>query len=1020
MFSILIFILPGFGQDVFTLQGRVESEEHEPLIGALVQITGTTKGSVTDLDGRFTLTGVSPGDSLLCTFVGYQPERLQVNNAEFLTIQLQPTAELLNEVVFTGYRYQKKSEVTGAIASVAPDEIPEMPAQTLETLLQGQASGVLIGGDNGVPGGNAQVLIRGFTSIDAGTEPLYIVDGVQLNQDASDQFGIDLSPLASINPQDIASIEVLKDAASTSIYGSQASNGVILITTKSGQRGKTKFNFSTYQGINTQLQELDFMNSQELARFRIQQYENDAIVRGFPNPEGRGLVLGLLPTGIDFAALGVANFQDAEEKLTDAMVNEFIDGLPTYDWFDAPYRNGHIQNYQLSASGGNQTTRFFISANFQDTESQIINTDFQRGQLRLNLDHRAGERLDIGTKLNLSTVQQNGSYTDGFWSASPLITGAILPWNPIYDEETGDFNEPLQGFWFINPLKETLLNERQSRINQLIGSMKISYRLSPRFSYRGTAGIDYRDTKQRDYGDPRTVNFRDVAGRANATSEENVNFITTQQLRYRQNLGQDHHLSAYLVWEYRQERLTNISATGTGFPNELFRYLSTAALPTEVNSSLTEWKNVGTLLNAKYDFREKIYLNASVRYDGSSRFGEQNRFGWFPSVSASWRLSQEPFFTSGLITDLKLRAGWGVTGNNRIPNFAARTLASGGFAYLNRPALTLNTLGNDRLSWEEQKEWNIGLDVEILEGRFSSTIDVFSRKTQGLLLNRNLTPSSGFSSIRDNVGELLTQGLEIGLRGKLIAQQKFSWTANFNISFQRQELLSLFGNQQSEASFIQVGEALNVWYAPEYAGISPSNGRPVWYDRNGNLTYRPQFGNTIGDENDDRTVVGQGIPNIFGGLNTTLSFGGLSLNAFFNYQLGRSAYESAHFDNLNPQVFDSNQQTGLLGNTWEEPGDISLYPMAMLGSIPGFDYPFWYSRLQRTDFIRLNALTLTYNLPRSLVQGWGIDQFSVYVRGTNLMPLTGYNGIDPAFSGPSNNYIFPNSKAYMLGVDIQF
>jgi len=1008
-------------QNTTDLQGTVYDESHEGMLGALIQIKGTSRGTSSGEDGTFRMNNVSLPATLIVSYIGYEAQEVLVTNATPVEVQLQPDAEVLDEVVFTGYRYQKKSEITGAISSVEIEEVPEAPAMSLERVLQGQASGILVSGSNGVPGGNAQVLIRGFTSIDAGTDPLYIVDGVQINQEPSNQFGIDLSPLASINPNDIASIEVLKDAASTSIYGSQASNGVILITTKSGQRGKTKFSFSTFQGINTQLRELDFMSSQELARFRMQQYENDAEVRGFSNPRGRGIVLGLFPTGIDFVELGINSFQQAEEELSDAFIQNFIDGLPTYDWFNAPYRNGHIQNYQLTASGGNQSTRLYASANYQSTESQLVGTDFQRAQLRLNVDHQATERLNIGTRINLSSVTQNGQHTSGFWAASNLITGAILPWNPIYDEETGDFNEPLAGFWDINPLKETALNERRSQINQLIGSINLGYRISPSLEYRGTVGIDYRDNKQRDYGDPRTINFQDVDGRAFAGSEQNSNFITTQQLRFDRNLGGFHNLSTYLVWEYRQERLTDISATGTGFPNELFRYLSTAAIPTDVNSSLTEWKNVGTLLNAKYNFKEKIYLNTSIRYDGSSRFGEQNQFGWFPSLSASWRMSEEPFFKSGWVSDLKLRAGWGVTGNNRIPNFAARTLASGGFAYLNRSALALNALGNDRLSWEEQKEWNIGLDMELWDGRVSSSIDVYSRRTEDLLLARNLPTSSGFSSINDNVGELLTEGIEVTLRGKIISRSKFTWTANANISFQRQELLSLFGDQQSEASFIQVGEALNVWYAPEYAGISPSNGRPMWYDRNGNLTYRPSFGNTIGDENDDRQVVGQGIPSIFGGLNTTLSYGGFSLNAFFNYEVGRSAFESAHIDNRNPQIFDSNQQTALLGNTWENPGDVSLYPMAMIGGIPGFDqYPYWYSYLERTDFIRLKALTLTYNFPPSLIRGWGLDQFSIYLRGTNLLTFTGYTGIDPEFTGPGNNYIFPNSKAYTIGVDIQF
>ena len=1018
-FCLVLYPLGTEAQETATLSGRVESPTHEALVGALLQIEGTSRGTTTDLDGRFTLENVPLNAEILCTYVGFEPRRITLNEGTEQIIQLEPLPEMLNEVVFTGYRYQKKSEVTGAISSVEVEEIEEIQGNSIERMLQGRAAGVAVEFANGLPGGSANILIRGATSVTGGRDPLFIIDGVQVNSTPITGGGLDITPLAFLTPEDIESIEILKDAASASIYGSQAANGVIVITTKRGQRGKTHFNFSTYQGVNTQLNDWEFMSSQELVRFRIQQFENDANFRGLPNPIGRGLLGGLANTNFPFGQYDVTTPDEAEDFLTDDIVNSFIDGLPTYDWFDAAYQNGRIQNYQLSASGGNDKTRFFTAFNFQDTEGQIISTHFNRLQFRLNLDHQATEKLNLSTKFNLSRVGQTNQFLGGFFFRNPQFSGAVLPWNPIRDEE-GEFTEPLLGRTFINSIKGAELNEPKTRLNQLIGSFQVTYQFSPAWQYRGLLGVDYGAERYSFFGDPRSAEFWAENGVAFEWFSANTNLMTTQQLSFEPQWEGRHTLGAYAVWEFRHEQQELFFAEANNFPNELFQTINSASNLNQIGSQFTEWKNLGSLLNLKYDYADKYYLNASIRYDGSSRFGSQNQFGWFPSVSASWRINQEPFFTSGLISDLKLRIGWGVTGNNRIPNFAARSLISGGDAYLGEPALGVNQLGNDLLTWEEQSEWNLGLDYELWEGRVSGAIDAFSRTTSNLLLNRPLLPSSGFQTITENTGTLVTRGLEFLINIDWIRGKDFRWRTSFNLSAQQQEVTEIFGDQNNYLDILFLGEPAYVWYDFDFAGVNPSNGRPFWYDRNGNLTYRPSFGNSIGAENDDRKIIGQGqFPSLFGGLNTNFSYRGFSIDAFFNYSFGRVGSEFAHNAIMNPSDFQRNQLQELSELVWQAPGDIARFPQAKVG--PYYWGGEWSSmNIQALDHIRLRTLTLSYEFPQTVLRNWKIQRLRIYATGTNLFTWTNYTGMDPEYTGWGNGFIFPNSRSYLGGIEISF
>lgn len=1022
LFSMLVLCTTILSAQNRVVTGRVTgADDGLPLPQVSVFVKGTTNGVPTDADGNFRISVPADGAILRFQFIGYTPQEVAVGNLSVVNVILQPDAIELETIVFTGYRNEEKREIAGAIASVGGDRVKDIPTPSIERLIQGQAAGVSISAVSGVPGGATDITIRGIGSINGGNSPLWIIDGIQLNEATNAGFGLSSSPLSTINPNDIQSIEILKDAASTAVYGSQGANGVIIITTKKGASGKAKINFSSQFGIAQAISELDMMNSQEYLNHIFTTRENEAILNGFGSPRGRALWFGLQNTGFDFSPYNTATFADIDASIPQADVDAFVNSLPTNDWFNAVYRDGISRNYQLSASGGNENATYYLSGNYNKTEGQVIGSDYERMTFRANLDTKLAERVNLSTKVELSTVSQNGQFESGFFFESPFFAAGILPWNNIRDPETGEFVEPLVGANFLNPVKSNTQNKRLLQTNVLRGSFGLNYQITDNLSYSGTIGLDYRNVLRDNFDDPRQVGN---LGSAFISDDRNVNYITTQTLRYDTQFSERHKLSGILVWEFRHDKNTDTNVAGSNVPNELFRSLAATATPTTASSFFTEYKVQGTLLNLKYIFDDRIVVNASARYDGSSRFGSKNRFGFFPAVNAAWQLGDEEFFNVPWVDQLKVRAGYGVNGNHRIGNFASRTLVTGGGAYLGQPAIFINGLGNDELTWEEQAEINVGVDFGFLQNRITGSIDLYKRNTTELLLPRNLSlaGSGGNGSINVNAGELENRGLEILVNSVNIDQGGFKWTTGFNISFQDQEILSLFEDQQFISAFRQVGQPIDVRYDFDYAGVNPATGRAMWWDRNGNLTYNPQFG-SIGGDDTDRKVLGPSRATTFGGLNTDLSYKGISLSAQFVYQFGAVGREDNNFFFQNQQPSGYNQTRDLIDLTWNQPGDLSRLPIRSTNANRNnvFFPTNWSSiNVQSRDFIRLKTLVLAYSFPSSVLNALRLEQLRVYGQATNLLTFTGYNGLDPEYTGTRNNAVFPLSKQFTVGVELGF
>jgi TonB-linked SusC/RagA family outer membrane protein len=1035
---LLLGLMLLLGNAVAFAQNRVitgtviSNEDNLGVPGATVLVKGTTIGTATDLDGKFTLSVPENGSVLVVTFVGLVTQEITIGNRSEINVLMAPDSKLLSEVIVTGYGTQTKREITGAVASISGEAIQNLPLQSFDRALQGRAAGVMVQNASGIPGSALRVRIRGQGSINAGNDPLYIVDGVQFNN-SNDASNVSTNPLASINPNDIETIEILKDAAA-SIYGSQAANGVVIITTKKGKQGKTQITFNTYQGRVVPIRLADMMDSQEFLNYRLDAFRNNYQRFNISAARAEGLARRDALNGFtsaNFPTLGQFNLasaagQTAFGSLPESEITDFINSVETFDWQDEIFsRAGRIANYELSARGGSDNTRFYISGAYNKQEGQIKQFDFERANIRFNIDHDINKKVTIEAQLNASTIMQNATVTGGSQFENPTFAGLlILPFNNFYNsDEEGDFREPLAGILQENPLKSLAFNERSSRNNQLNGSLAVNYKIVKGLTFRSLFGLDYRAISENRYTDPRSFGGRNNAGSAFAQYQTNTNFITTQQLNYGYQINPKNRLDVMLGAEYRAEANEAFSVNAQGFPTPQFRTIQSAAEPTGAGGFFTEWKNAGVFTNVKYAFAKKLYLNGTLRYDGSSRFGFDKRWGLFPSIGASYILTEEEFFKNlSFLDDLKVRASYGTAGNNRIGNFDSRGLVSSAGAgnYLNVPGLVISGLANNQLSWETQITTNFGVDFAIFEGRISGSVDVYKRLSKDLLLDRALPNTSGYGSISENVGELENRGIEIGINGTILEAGGFRWNTSFNIAFQDQELLSLFDDQPNNGTALQVGHPLNLYYGPKYAGVNPASGRPMFYDREGNITYQPTNGSVIGDENDDRVILGNTNSDFFGGWTHNFSYKGFSVEVLFQYDYGKIGQDGTGGFSYNPYETRLNLYTRVQDLVWREPGDITSFPRPNSAAEVGGVGTGLHRSLQDLSYIRLKQTTVAYEIPATFLSKYSISNARIYFQGINLWTLDNYTGLDVEFVGGSTTGIFPSSKNFTLGVQIGF
>ncbi len=975
-------------QDDVTVSGKVTEENGVGIPGVTIQVKGTNLGVISDVDGHYKINVPAGSKTLVFSSIGFELQEIAVGSQTVIHVTMVQDLTKLEEVLVVGYGTMKKREVAGSISSVKFDDVENTPMQSFDKVLQGRAPGVQIV-NGGAPGGATQVLVRGLGTISSGAQPLFIVDGMQVAQGAlGEAGGGQENVLAALNPNDIVSVEVLKDA-SASIYGAQAANGVILITTKRGRQGKTQFDFNAHWGVNEVINELDLLTGPEWTELVLEGYANRY---GIESDEYRAQLSNL------------GNPADA----------------PTYDWQKLLFQKGLVQNYQLSARGGNENSTFYLSGSYNNTEGHVIGTGFQRGTFRANLNNNFSKKIKGELTANLSYTNTDATRGDGFWFNNPTIASAfIVPTNAPYNED-GSIREPLSGLYSENPLvnEHSDLFDETTTNYRVLTRYQLSYEILKGLVFKSSWNIDFLSNYYNYYASADAQVGASTEGEVYQSNNRSLNWQTDQVLTYSRSFG-DHQLDLLGGVNYRQQKFNYFYASGEMLSSSKLTAVGTAATP-EIGGQLTEWKLAGMFSRAHYIYQDKYILSATIRRDGSSRFGRNHRWGVFPAMSVAWRVGNESFMSAidQVVSDLKVRASVGVTGNSELGNYASRGFFDATGSFLGAGTLTPSTVENDRLAWEESQTFDVGVDAYFLKSRIAVTADYFVRNTKELLLERPLPTTSGYGTVWENVGELQNRGLELEINSVNVSARDFKWETSFNITMIENEVQSLYGASsqiiQDDGSIIKEGESAFSWYAIRYAGVNPADGRPMYLDQEGELTFHPT--------DNDRVVIGSSLPTYYGGITNSFSYKGLKLSVFFQYSGGNYLRNNLAFSTKASGGFvDRNQQRSEL-DRWQKPGDITDVPIAWTGftydARPGNNYSSRH--IEKGDYVRLKQVNLSYAFPKSLLSKIRLRSLVLYASGNNLWTQTDFSGRDPELLNASATGDYPQGKGYVFGINLGF
>lgn len=991
---ILLFVASAAMAQNRTITGTVTSKEDGlPLPGVSVKVKGTNIGASTGANGRFSLSVPASATALEFSSLGFTAQTVNIGSGSVVNASLVADSKALTEVIVTGYSVQQKREVTGSISQIKGDAFQDQPIQSFDKALQGRAAGVQVNSTSGQPGGGISVNIRGVATINGSTQPLYIVDGVQMSSGGlSGQTSV--NGLASINPNDIESIEILKDGASAAIYGSLAGNGVVLITTKKGKTGKSIIRASAQIGSAKQYNPYELIDASTWYDLRKEAYANQYVRAGLSAAQG-------------YAAAAAATFPSGVPATID-----------NYNWIDAVSQTGKNSQYDLSVSGGDAKTKFFVSASFNNNDGTILTSNYKRGTVRANVDHNISDKFLLSASISLAGSKSKGPSTNsGFFTNTPF-TGVLLtaPVNKVFNPD-GTYNTIFVGTNNQNSVQNLQQEIRTAGTFQTVSNLSLTYKILPNLSVKAFGGIDFSDIDDQNYR-PATLSTAAAAVGSGAENfRRNINYTTTGTVNYSKSFG-DHNFSALGGFEFREVTGTVLSATAQGYASPLLTLLSAASTPTGATSSFTGSRTSGLLGNVKYDYKGKYLFSANVRYDGSSRFGADVRYGLFYGVSGGWRIIDEDFMKNiPVFSDAKLRASFGETGVQPTSDFGSLALFGIGGQY-GTPGLSgglrPSQLPNPDLTWEVSRQLNFGFDVGFLKNRVTLSFDIYRKTNSELLLGRTLPGDSGFGSIMENAGKAKTEGIDIDLNTVNINTNDFKWTTNFNIGFNRNKLLLLNNGLTNISDFTYtVGMPLYQIYAIKWAGVNPADGRGMYYDKSGNITYNPT--------NADRYFLGDQNPDFFGGLTNTVTYKGFTLDFLLQYQYGNSSYlQSSQYLEMSGGIAN-NQVTSQL-QRWTTPGQITSVPRAYQTLIEpgGLSLQTFSSRfVEKASYIRLKTATLSYRLPENVTRKIGIPSISVMLQGLNLLTFTNYRGDDPENNGNNLNF-YPNPRTISGGISVQF
>ncbi|WP_236975199.1 TonB-dependent receptor [Membranihabitans maritimus] len=947
-----------------TLSGIIKDVSGEPLIGVNIRVKGTNKGSATDFEGRFGMVDVEDDAILVVSYIGYRTLEVPVGGQKFITVFLQSDVETLDELVVVGYSAKKQSELSSAVNVISNKDLMDVTSNSVSSMLQGKAPGLVVSNGSGDPTATSSINIRGSSSISANSNPLIVVDGI---------IG------GSVNPSDVESVTVLKDAAATGLYGSRAANGVIIITTKSGQAGKTTIRVNSSVGFNH-------------------------------------------ATGGNFEVMNTAQLYAYEQSFYPA--DRFAEEIPSSvlsqhtDWLDLAFRKGLTQNYVATVSGGSEKTQFYVSGNFYSEEGTLQKNFNDKYNLRSNITHQMNEKMSLDLRINAAYIEQEREPS----GLNGALYGAYLniPWDNPYSED-GQLRRGTEGNWFGRE-QENFLHGWQYNFNSsnglnLNGDLNYRYSILQNLEFSSYNRVSFSDLSTQIYED-----IRSKAGKGNGRLREESGFsrglITSNRLRYFRSVGQnDFTVLGVLEGEKNYSENGSIQVDGLAPGLHVLDAASTV-----LNSGGNVYENAfrKALTQVDYSFSSKYFLVGAFINESSSRFGSNNRSANFFTLGTSWILSNESFMSNQSLFDfLKLRVSYGITGNANIGNYQSLGLYSYSTQYAGNSGSIPSQIPNQDLTWEKVKTFNVGVDMDIIK-RISVNLDFYRKESDGLLLNVELPFTSGFSSVTRNIGSILNKGIELNILSKNI-DREIKWTTNFNIAFNKSEVLELNednniiqGNQ-----IVEEGEELYTWYMRKWAGVDPQNGDPLWevVNENGSTSttnvYSEGTLQKAGDANPDFT----------GGIINTFTYKNVSLSGFFNFTYGNLVYHSSRalFDSDGAYYTFNNMVLADGWSRWEQAGDNATHPKPVFGGNKNSNQTS--SRyLEDGSYIRLRNITLTYRLPQEITRRAGLADLNFFVSGDNLVTLTDFSGMDPEVAlgagGSSSSLKYPISKKILFGINI--
>lgn len=1026
MVSFLLFHAVMMAQNK-TITGSVtDKQTGGGLGGATVQVPGSRIAVKTGPDGSFSIDVPQTTKSLTISFVGYESQQVTIGNATNVGVQLSVATQKEEEVILVGYVKRKKKDEAGAITVVKGSDIADQPNASLDKALQGAAAGVTVQANNGIPGGNIRINIRGISSFGSASSPLFVIDGIPFGTGNLSAF-TQTNPLAFLNQSDIETIEILKDAASTAIYGASGANGVVLVTTKKGRNQKTKLGLNFYTGFNKPLKKMDVLNTQEYFNYRLEGLNNQQKLAG-SNLSSQALKSAVLQ-GMEVPLLyaGLTNAQIA--AMTEAQLDALIAKLPNTDWQNEVFRTGVIRDVELTLNGGNEKTTFYTSASYQMNNSIVNKTDFQRGGLKVDVTNKLNDKVKVNFNLNASTIYQNVPFgTDGSTLGNPAFSSSgILPHNPVLDSTGNYFGltpGKLMGLLSHNVIAVNDYNKGYEKTNQVVGVLSVDYNILKWLTYRGSASIDYRYNNGRLLRDMRTPDGASggIKGRATTHGDWITNRLTTHTLAFSKAIGSKHNFDGFAGYEYRHQQQEGVSAQKTGFPIANLTLLSAAGQLVSADEYFTEFKKNSVFGQLYYNFDRRYSIGVSLRRDGSSRFGANTRFGTFKSVKAVWNADREKFLSDvKAISTLRFRVSYGETGSDNIGNFDALGLYGSGVLYNGQSGIFPNQLASPDLTWENVKEVNFGLDLSLFSSRINLNVDVYNKKTNDILQNVTLPSYTGWSSLRQNSGRVSNKGIEITLGGQILQAKTpgaLSWSASVNFAYNDNRILEIInGSDKLNGSTINLlNKPIGQILTTRYAGVNPATGRPMWYDSTGALTYAP-----IAKDRYYAGVGAGGLPPYTGGITTTLAYKGLSLEVNASYQYGQIIGDG-QYNFLMENIARINTIHENYDNRWTTPGQITYIPRANAsGTEPNAGGAQTGDRLlMSTDFIRVRSITLNYDLPGTVLGRLKISNARFYVQGGNLFTYApAFKGYDPEFVSTATG-IIPQSKNVTMGVQLSF